>query len=68
MDLTLAFLQVNGSLPLAYPNNKNHASDYACIVFIFFFSFGYSIGFGPNAWVYGTEVCLLSSSSNHITY
>ncbi|PMD28902.1 general substrate transporter [Hyaloscypha variabilis F] len=47
---------INGALPLAYPNNKNHASDYACIVFIFFFSFGYSVGFGPNAWVYGTEI------------
>lgn len=47
---------INGALPLAYPNNKNHASDYVCIVFIFFFSFGYSIGFGPNAWVYGTEI------------
>lgn len=47
---------VNGALPLAYPNNTNHASDYACIVFIFFFSFGYSVGFGPNAWVYGTEI------------
>jgi len=50
-------IQVNGALPLAYPNNKNRASDYACVVFIFFFSFGYSVGFGPNAWVYGAEVC-----------
>ncbi|PVH74281.1 general substrate transporter [Cadophora sp. DSE1049] len=47
---------INGALPLAYPGNANRASDYACIVFIFFFSFGYSIGFGPNAWVYGTEI------------
>ncbi|KAE8446081.1 hypothetical protein EG329_012589 [Mollisiaceae sp. DMI_Dod_QoI] len=47
---------INGALPLAYPNNINHASDYTCIVFIFFFSFGYSVGFGPNAWVYGTEI------------
>lgn len=47
---------INGALPLAYPDNANRASDYACIVFIFFFSFGYSIGFGPNAWVYGTEI------------
>jgi len=43
-------------LPEAYPDNTNHASDYACIVFIFFFSFGYSVGFGPNAWVYSTEI------------
>jgi hypothetical protein len=48
--------QLNGALPQAYPNNSNHASDYACVVFIFFFSFGYSVGFGPNAWVYGTEI------------
>ncbi|KAG4434851.1 hypothetical protein IFR05_009669 [Cadophora sp. M221] len=47
---------INGALPLVYPGNTNRASDYACIVFIFFFSFGYSIGFGPNAWVYGTEI------------
>jgi hypothetical protein len=49
--------QINGALPQAYPNNLNHASDYACIVFIFFFTFGYSLGFGPAAWVYGSEVC-----------
>ncbi len=48
--------QINGALPERYPNNSNHASDYVCIVFIFFFSFGYSVGFGPNAWVYGTEI------------
>jgi hypothetical protein len=41
---------------MAYPQNINKAADYACVIFIFFFSFGYSIGFGPNAWVYGTEV------------
>ncbi len=48
--------KVNGALPERYPNNSNHASDYVCIVFIFFFSFGYSAGFGPNAWVYGAEI------------
>ncbi|KAL2059853.1 hypothetical protein VTL71DRAFT_10008 [Oculimacula yallundae] len=53
--MTLSML-INGALPLAYPGNSNRASDYVCIVFIFFFSFGYSIGFGPNAWVYGTEI------------
>ena len=52
----LIHVQINGALPLAYPQNINHISDYACVVFIFFFSFGYSIGFGPNAWVYGSEV------------
>lgn len=60
VDWQLTVRQVNGALPLAYPHNSNHASDYACIVFIFFFSFGYSVGFGPNAWVYGTEVFSLS--------
>ncbi|MCJ1322900.1 hypothetical protein MMC15_008250 [Xylographa vitiligo] len=49
-------LLINGALPLAYPHNTNHVSDYACVVFIFFFSFGYSIGFGPNSWVYGAEI------------
>ncbi|KAH8660884.1 general substrate transporter [Tricladium varicosporioides] len=49
-------LLVNGALPLAYPKNKNVVSDYTCIVFIFFFTFGYSIGFGPAAWVYGSEI------------
>ena len=52
----LTYAQINGALPLAYPHNTNHVSDYACVVFIFFFSFGYSIGFGPNSWVYGAEV------------
>lgn len=47
---------INGVLPLVYPGNLNRASDYACVVFIFLFSFGYSISFGPNAWVYGTEL------------
>ncbi|KAI9683923.1 MAG: hypothetical protein M1829_004258 [Trizodia sp. TS-e1964] len=49
-------LLINGVLPQIYPNNLNRPSDYACIVFIFVFTFGYSIGFGPNAWVYGAEI------------
>ncbi|KAG9232383.1 general substrate transporter [Amylocarpus encephaloides] len=49
-------LLINGALPLAYPKNKNIVSDYTCIVFIFFYTFGYSIGFGPAAWVYGAEI------------
>ncbi|KAH0556176.1 hypothetical protein GP486_005893 [Trichoglossum hirsutum] len=49
-------LLINGALPQAFPGNKNHASDYACIVFIFVFTFGYSIGFGPTTWVYGSEI------------
>ncbi|KAH8899903.1 general substrate transporter [Thozetella sp. PMI_491] len=47
---------INGALPLAYPNNANKVSDYACIVFIFIYSLGYSMGFGPAAWVYGSEI------------
>jgi len=47
---------INGALPLAYPNNSNRVSDYTCIVFIFIYSFGYSMGFGPAAWVYGSEI------------
>ncbi|MCJ1301107.1 hypothetical protein MMC08_003906 [Hypocenomyce scalaris] len=53
--MTVALL-INGVLPLVYPNNVNRASDYACVIFIFFYSFGYSIGFGPNSWVYGSEI------------
>src|SRR6266699_937614 len=48
--------QINGALPLAYPNNINPASDYTCIVFVFVYSLGYSLGFGPASWVYGSEV------------
>ncbi|KAK3682083.1 general substrate transporter [Podospora appendiculata] len=47
---------INGALPLAYPDNANRVSDYVCIVFIFIYSFGYSMGFGPAAWVYGSEI------------
>ncbi|KAK3316642.1 general substrate transporter [Apodospora peruviana] len=49
-------MMINGALPLAYPNNINRASDYVCIVFVFIYSFGYSMGFGPAAWVYGSEI------------
>lgn len=27
-----------------------------CIVFIFVYALGYSLGFGPASWVYNTEV------------
>ncbi|KAK1767891.1 general substrate transporter [Phialemonium atrogriseum] len=47
---------INGALPLVYPGNVNRASDYACIVFIFIYALGYSVGFGPAAWVYGAEI------------
>ncbi|CAK7206179.1 hypothetical protein SEUCBS139899_008964 [Sporothrix eucalyptigena] len=47
---------INGALPIAYPHNVNRASDYTCIVFIFIYSLGYSMGFGPASWVYGSEI------------
>ncbi|KAK3381986.1 general substrate transporter [Podospora didyma] len=49
-------LMINGALPLIYPDNVNRASDYTCIVFVFIYSLGYSMGFGPAAWVYGSEI------------
>lgn len=49
-------LLINGALPLAYPNNTNRLADYTCVVFIFIYSLGYSMGFGPAAWVYGSEI------------
>ncbi|CAI6244419.1 unnamed protein product [Periconia digitata] len=53
--MSLALL-LNGSLPIAYPNNTNHVADYVCIIFIFIYTFGYSVGFGPAAWLYGAEI------------
>ncbi|KAF2119415.1 general substrate transporter [Lophiotrema nucula] len=49
-------LLLNAALPIAYPHNINRAADIACVVFIFIYTFGYSIGFGPSAWVYGSEI------------
>ncbi|KAF2278886.1 general substrate transporter [Westerdykella ornata] len=49
-------LFINGLLPIKYPGNINHAADYVCIAFIFVYTFGFSIGFGPAAWVYGSEI------------
>jgi sugar porter (SP) family MFS transporter len=49
-------LLINGVLPITYPNNINHAADYVCVFFIFIYTFGYSVGFGPAAWVYGAEI------------
>ncbi|KJZ76919.1 hypothetical protein HIM_03796 [Hirsutella minnesotensis 3608] len=47
---------INGALPLAYPNNVNKASDAVCIAFIFIYAMGYSLGLGPAAWVYSSEI------------
>jgi hypothetical protein len=55
--IVMAFaLLINGALPLAYPNNINRAADYTCVVFIFIYALGFSMGFGPAAWVYGAEI------------
>ncbi|KAF2006049.1 general substrate transporter [Amniculicola lignicola CBS 123094] len=55
--IVMAFaLLLNGALPIAYPKNINRVADYVCIVFIFIYTFGFSIGFGPSAWVYGSEI------------
>ncbi|KAI2777773.1 general substrate transporter [Daldinia loculata] len=47
---------INGALGQVYPNNTNRAADVVCIVFIFIYALGYSMGFGPAAWVYGSEI------------
>ncbi|KAI2627648.1 general substrate transporter [Hypoxylon sp. NC1633] len=47
---------VNGVLGQVYPDNTNSAADVVCIVFIFIYALGYSMGFGPAAWVYGSEI------------
>ena len=54
--------QINGVLGQVYPENTNREADIVCVVFIFVYALGYSMGFGPAAWVYGSEVILRSSS------
>ncbi|KAI0395545.1 general substrate transporter [Xylariaceae sp. FL0594] len=53
-------LLINGVLGRAYPSsdngNTNRGADIASVVFIFVYSLGYSMGFGPSAWVYGSEI------------
>lgn len=41
---------------MIYPGNKSKAADIICIVFIFIYAMGYSLGLGPAAWVYSSEV------------
>lgn len=47
---------MNGFLPMLYPGNKSKVADVICIVFIFIYAMGYSLGLGPAAWVYSSEV------------
>ncbi|KAH9984185.1 general substrate transporter [Xylariaceae sp. FL0662B] len=49
-------LMINGALQTAYPNQSNSSANYCNIFFIFFFTVGYSMGFGPVAWTYGSEI------------
>ncbi|KAI0517917.1 general substrate transporter [Xylaria bambusicola] len=49
-------LLINGVLGQVYPSNTNRAADIVCVVFIFVYALGYSMGFGPAAWVYGSEI------------
>ncbi|KAF3916426.1 hypothetical protein ABW21_db0208085 [Orbilia brochopaga] len=49
-------LFINAILPQIYPNNTNWAANLTCIVFIFIYTFGNGIGYGPTAWVYGSEI------------
>lgn len=48
--------QINGILPLVYPNNTSRPADVICIIFIFIYAMGYSLGLGPAAWIYSSEV------------
>ncbi|KAF7540609.1 hypothetical protein G7054_g1217 [Neopestalotiopsis clavispora] len=47
---------MNAVLGEIYPDNQNRAADIACIVFVFIYALGYSMGFGPASWVYGSEI------------
>ncbi|TDZ35291.1 Quinate permease [Colletotrichum spinosum] len=49
-------LLINGALPAAYPEGLGRASQITCVAFIFIYAWGFSIGFGPTAWVYNTEI------------
>ncbi|KAI0483777.1 general substrate transporter [Xylaria cf. heliscus] len=49
-------LLINGVLGQVYPDNTNRTADIVCIVCIFVYALGYSMGFGPAAWVYGSEI------------
>ncbi|RKL21921.1 hypothetical protein BFJ68_g2230 [Fusarium oxysporum] len=55
--IIMAFcLMINGALQTAYPGQNNQSANYVNIFFIFFFTVGYSMGFGPCAWIYASEI------------
>ncbi|OHW92392.1 ascus development protein [Colletotrichum incanum] len=49
-------LLINGVLPLEYGYGINKTASVVCIIFMFVYAMGFSIGFGPVAWVYNTEI------------
>lgn len=56
--MLISFSQINGAVPLLDPQRKSPATDIICVAFIFVYVIGFSLGFGPTAWVYNTEVPL----------
>ncbi|KAI0408497.1 general substrate transporter [Xylaria palmicola] len=49
-------LLINGVLGRIYPANASRSADIVSVVCIFIYALGYSMGFGPAAWVYGSEI------------
>ncbi|EFQ36379.1 hypothetical protein CGRA01v4_13736 [Colletotrichum graminicola] len=49
-------LLINAALPIVYGYGENTAASVVCIIFIFVYAMGFSIGFGPVTWVYNTEI------------
>lgn len=47
---------INGALPQIFPKNVSTVADAICIAFIFVYAMGYSLGLGPAAWVYSSEI------------
>ncbi|OAA52965.1 ascus development protein [Cordyceps fumosorosea ARSEF 2679] len=47
---------VNGVLPQLFPKNVSRVADTVCIAFIFLYAFGFSLGLGPTAWLYSSEI------------
>lgn len=58
------YLKINGAVPLAYGHELSDAASVVCIVFIFVYAMGFSVGFGPAAWVYNTEVRTTDTESD----
>ncbi|KAK1491619.1 hypothetical protein CCUS01_14233, partial [Colletotrichum cuscutae] len=55
--IIMAFsLLINGAVPLLDPQRESPATDIICVAFIFVYVIGFSLGFGPTAWVYNTEI------------